>query len=135
MPCGSALCLRRKPQHNVQNSLRKTNWASPAYKGTTHSGNVPEQRNAPNQVALAPIVYFSMVLNVSILVKISTKMIAIQDPTLVKQELMQSRIKLAQTLIENHSARIYQTQVPIKQTLIPVRWMLVAQSRMTNHQS
>ena len=68
MPCGSALCLRRKPQHNVQNSLRKTNCASPAYKGTTHSGNVIEQRNAPNQVAPAPIVYFSMVLNVFILV-------------------------------------------------------------------
>ena len=31
MPCGSVLCLRRKPQHNVRNSLRKTNCASPAY--------------------------------------------------------------------------------------------------------
>ena len=50
-------------------------------------------------------------------------MIAIQDPTLVNQDLMQSRIKRAQTLIENHSARIYQTQVRIMQTLIPFRWM------------
>ena len=69
------------------------------------------QRNAPNQVALAPIVCFCMVLNVFFLVEIRTKMIAIQDPTLVKQDLMQSRIKRAQTLIENHSAIIYQTQV------------------------
>ena len=80
------LCLKRKLQHNVRNSLRKTNSASPAYKGTTHSGNVPEQRNAPNQVALAPIVYFSMGLNVFFLVEIRTKMIAKQDPTLVNQE-------------------------------------------------
>ena len=123
MPCGSVLCLRRKLQHNVRNSLRKTNCASPAYKGTTHSGNVPEQRNAPNQVALAPIVYFSMVLNVFILVEIRTKMIAIQDLTLVNQDLMQSRIKRAQTLIENNLARIYQTKVRIMQTLIPFRWM------------
>ena len=123
MPCGRALYLKRKHHHNVRNSLRKTNCASPGYKGTTHSGNVPEQRNAPSQVALAPIVYFSMVLNVFFLVKIRTKMIAIQDPTLVKQDLIQSRIKRAQTLIENHSARIYQTQVRIMQTLIPFRWM------------
>ena len=123
MPCGSVPCLRRKLQHNVRNSLRKTNCASPAYKGTTHSGNVPEQKNAPNQVALAPIVYFSMGLNVFFLVEIRTKMIAIQDPTLVNQHLMQSRIKPAQTLIENHSARKYQTQVRIMQTLIPFRWM------------
>ena len=34
-----------------------------------NSGNVPEQKNAPNQVALAPIVYFSMLLNVFILQK------------------------------------------------------------------
>ena len=102
MPCGSALCLRRKTQHNVRNSLRKTKCASPAYKGTTHSSNVPDQRNAPNQVELAPIVYFSIVLNVFILFEIRTKMIAIQDPTLVKKDPMQSRIKRAQTLIENH---------------------------------
>ena len=51
------------------------------------------------------------------------KMIAVQDPTLVNQDLMQSRIKRAQTLIENHSARTYQTQVRIMQTLIPFRWM------------
>ena len=44
-------------------------------------------------------------------------------PKLVKQDLIQSRIKRAQTLIENHSARIYQTQVRIMQTLIPFRWM------------
>ena len=106
MPCGSALCLSRHPQHSVRKALRKTKCASPAYNGTTLSGNVPEQRNAPNQVALAPIVYFSMVLNVFILVEIPTKMITKQDPTLVKQELMQSRIKRAQTLIENHSVRI-----------------------------
>ena len=80
MPSGRALCLRRKPEHNVRSSLRKTKCSSPAYKGTTHSGNVPEQRNAPNQVALALIVYFSMVLNVFILVKIPTKMIATQNP-------------------------------------------------------
>ena len=61
--------------------------------------------------------------NVFFLVEIRTKMIAIQDPTLVKQDLMQSRIKRAQMLIENHSARIYQTQVRIMQTLIPFRWM------------
>ena len=71
--CESVLCLRRKPQQNVQNSLRKKNCASPAYKGTTHSGNVPEQRNTPNQVALPPIVYFSMVLNLFILLEIVTK--------------------------------------------------------------
>ena len=80
MPSGRALCLRRKPEHNVRTSLRKINCASPAYKGTTHSGNVPEQRNAPNQVALEPIVYFYMVLNVFILVEIPTKLIATQDP-------------------------------------------------------
>ena len=51
------------------------------------------------------------------------KMIAIQDPTLVKQDIMQSRIKRAQMLIENHSARIYRTQVRIMQTLIPFRLM------------
>ena len=89
MPCGRALYLKRKHHHNVRNSLWKTNCASPAYKGATHSGNIPEQRNAPNQVALAPIVYFSMVLNVFILVEIPTKRIATHDLTLVKQELMQ----------------------------------------------
>ena len=70
MPCGSVPCLRRKLQHNVQKSLRKTNCASPAYEATTHSGNVPEQKNAPNQVALG---YFSMGLNVFSLVEIRTK--------------------------------------------------------------
>ena len=91
MPCGSVLCLRRKLQHNVRNSLRKTNCAFPAYKRTTHSGKVSEQRNAPNQVALTPIVYSSMGLNVFFLVEIRTKMIAIQDPTLVNQDLSRAR--------------------------------------------
>ena len=35
----------------------------------------------------------------------------------------QSQIKRAQTLIGNHSPRIYQKQVRIMQTLIPFRWM------------
>ena len=70
---------KRKPQHNVRNSLRKINCASPGYKGTTHSGNVPEQRNEPNQVALASIVYLSMVLNMFILIEIPTKLIDTQS--------------------------------------------------------
>ena len=43
--------------------------------------------------------------------------IATQDPMLVKQELMQARIKRTQTLIEIHSARVYQKNVRIMHTL------------------
>ena len=84
--------FKEKTSTQCANSLRKTNFASPTYKGTTRSSSVPEQMNALNQVTLATIVYFSMVLNVFILVEIRTKTIVTQDTVLVKQELMQSRI-------------------------------------------
>ena len=32
MPSGTALCLRRKPEHNVRTSRRTANCASPSYK-------------------------------------------------------------------------------------------------------
>ena len=94
-----------------------------ACKGTTHSVSILEQRNATSRDAPTPIVYFSEVLNVSIFVKIPTKLTTTKASKLVKQKLMRARMKRTQTLIENLLARLYQKQIWTMRTPIPLRWM------------